>query len=83
MVFEGDRAHAALGGFNGDLDHVLRAMNEVRVSMDMTIDGAVEQLVLDARIDLQHLRVILEHLIKIILGVELARPRHRQRPPQH
>ena len=76
VVFEGDGAHAALGRLDGDLDHVLRAMNEIRKRMDVTIDGALEQLVLDPRIDLQHLRVVFEHLIKIILGIKLAHPRH-------
>ena len=76
VVFEGDRPHAALRRLDGDLDHVLRPMNEIRKSMNVTIDGTLKQLVLDPRINLQHLRVIFEHLIKIILGIELAHPRH-------
>jgi hypothetical protein len=76
VVFEGDGPHAALGRLDGDLDHILRAMYKVRKRMNVTIDGALKQVVLDPRIDLQHLRVVLEHLIKIILGIELTHPCH-------
>jgi hypothetical protein len=76
VIFEGDRPHAALRRLDGDLDHVLRPMNEIRKSMDVTIDGTLKQLVLDPRIDLQHLRVVFQHLVKIILGVELAHSCH-------
>ena len=81
VVFKSNRAHAAFGGFDGDLDHVLRAMNKIGISVNMTIDRAVEQFVLDPRIDLQHLRVVLQHLIEIILGVELAHSRDAQVRP--
>jgi hypothetical protein len=37
----------------GNLDHILRAVNEIRKGMDMTIDRTLEQLVFNARIDLQ------------------------------
>src|SRR4030095_10674339 len=47
MVFEGDGAHAALGSLDGDLNHVLGAMDEIGKSVNMAIDGAVEQLVFD------------------------------------
>ena len=69
--------------FDGDLNHVLRAMHEIRKGVDVAIDGALKQLVFDPRINLEHLRVVLQHLIKIILGVELAHPRDRQRSAHH
>src|SRR5262245_52963346 len=83
VVFESDCPHAALGRLDGDLDHVLGTMDKVWKSMDMTIDSALKQLVLDTRIDLQHLRVVFEHLIKIVLGIELAHPRHAQSSADH
>src|SRR5262245_14167359 len=83
VVFKSDRAHAALGRLDGDLDHVLGTMDKVRKGMDMTIDSVLKQLVLDTRINLQHLRVVLEHLIKIVLGIELAHPRHAQSSADH
>ena len=51
MVFESDGAHAAFRSFDGDLNHILRAVHEVRKSVDMTIDGAHEQLVFNARVN--------------------------------
>ena len=83
MVLERNRPHAALGRLDGDLNHILRAVNKVRVGVDMTVDRSFEQLVLDSRIDLKHLRVVLQHLIKVILGVELAYARHAQGSPDH
>ena len=80
VILERDRAHAALGCLDGDLNHVLRTMHEIGKRMDVTIDGALQQLVFYTRIDLQHLRVVFEHLVKIILGVQFAHPRNRQRP---
>ena len=38
------------------------------------VDRADEQLILDTRVDLQDLRVVLEHLIEVVLGVELPHP---------
>ena len=52
VIFERDGAHPALGGFDGDLNHVLGTMNKIRKGMDVTINGSLEKLVLDARIDL-------------------------------
>ena len=72
VVLEGDRAHAALRRLDRDLDHVLRAVDEIGIGVDVAVDRALEQLVFDPRIDFQHLRVVFEHLIEIILGVELA-----------
>jgi hypothetical protein len=40
VIFEGNRAHAALRRLDGDLDHILRTMNEIRIGMDVTVDGA-------------------------------------------
>ena len=72
VVLEGQRAHARLGGVDGDLDHVLGAVHEVGIGVDVAVDGVLQQLVLDARIDLEHLGVVLEHLVEVILGVELT-----------
>src|SRR5713226_1164443 len=36
VVFEGERAHPRLGGFNRDPDHVLRAMDEIGIGVDVT-----------------------------------------------
>ena len=46
--------------------------------MDVAIDGSFQQLVLDARIDLEHLRVVFEHLVEIVFGIELPDPFHSQ-----
>ena len=83
MIFERDGAHAGLRRLDGDLNHVLGAMHEVRKGVDMAIDSALKQFVFNPRIDFEHLRVVFEHLIKIILGVELAHPRDGQRPADH
>jgi hypothetical protein len=80
VVLESERAHAGLGSINGDLNHVLRAIHEVRKCMNVAVDGSFEKLVLDSRIDLEHFRVVLEHLVEIILGVELADPLHGKHP---
>jgi hypothetical protein len=83
MVLECDRAHAALRRFDRDLNHILRAMHEIRIGMNVTIDGSLEQLIFDPRINLQHLRVVFQHLIKIVFGVELPHSGNRQRSPHH
>src|SRR5688572_6311106 len=51
--------------------------------MDMAIDRSLKQLILDSRIDLQHLRVVFQHLVEIIFSVELAHSRHAQGSPDH
>ena len=83
MVLECDRAHAALRRFDRDLNHILRAVHEIRIGMNVTIDGSLEQLIFDPRINLQHLRVVFQHLIKIVFGVELPHSGNRQRSPHH
>ena len=72
VILEGQRPHAGLGGVHRDLDHVLGAVDEVGVRVNVTVDGVLKQLVLDARVDLEHLGVVLEHLIEVVLGIELA-----------
>src|SRR3989442_12258496 len=51
--------------------------------MDVAIDRPAEKLVLDPRIDLEHLGIVFEHLVKIVLGIELAHPLHAQSPAHH
>ena len=58
VIFESDGAHAAFGSLNRDLNHILRAVDKIRKSVDMTIDSSLQQLVFDTRTDLQHLRVV-------------------------
>ena len=40
--------------------------------MDVAVDGPHQKLILDSRINLEHLRVVLEHLIKIVFRIELS-----------
>src|SRR6266571_2970115 len=71
MILECQGTHPGLGGVDGDLDHVLRPVNEIGIRMDVTIDRAFQQLVFNARINLEHLRVVFEHLIEVVLRIEL------------
>ena len=41
VVFKGNGAHTALGRLDGDLKHVLRTMDEIRISVDVAVDGAL------------------------------------------
>src|SRR5436305_433979 len=58
-------------------------MNKIRIRVNVAVDRSPEQLVFDPRIDLQHLRVVLQHLIEIIFCIELAHTLHAQRAPHH
>ncbi len=40
--------------------------------MNVAVYGAFQKLVLDSRMDSQHIRVVLEHLIEIVLRIQLA-----------
>ena len=40
-----------------------------RKRVNMTIDTALKELVFDPRIDLQHLRVVFQHLVEVVLGL--------------
>src|SRR5262245_9183650 len=58
-------------------------MDKIWEGMDVTVDSSLEQLVLDTRINLQHLRVVFQHLVKIILGIEFAHSRNAQSSADH
>ena len=81
MVLEGERPHAGLGGIDRDLDEVLGAVHEIGISVHVAIDGVLQEVVLDPGMDFQHLRVVLEHLIEIVLGVQLTHPLHGKHAP--
>src|SRR5207248_2890288 len=53
---------------------------EVREGVNMVVDGADQQVVLDARVNLHDLRVVLEHLVEVVLRVQLADPVDGQDP---
>jgi len=78
VILESERAHTGLRGVDGDLNHVLRPVDEIRGGMDVAVDGALQQLVFGARINLEHLRVVFEHLIEIVFRIEFLDPFHSQ-----
>src|SRR2546422_2628239 len=74
MILECQGAHPGLGGVDCDLNHVLGPVNEIGIRMDVTIDRALQQLVFNSRINFEHLRVVFEHLIEVVLRIELPDP---------
>jgi hypothetical protein len=76
VVFEREGTHPSLGRINGHLNHVLRAVNKVRECVNVRIDRPLKKFVLDSRIDVEHFRVVLEHLVEIVFRVELANTLH-------
>ena len=83
MVLEGHGAHAGLSRIDGYINHVLGTMHEVGIGVDMVIDCSHQQLVLDTRMDFENLRVVLEHLVEVVLSVELANASHVEDTPDH
>src|SRR5262249_60326154 len=71
MILECQGAHPGLRGVDCDLNHVLGPVNEIGIRMDVAIDRALQQLVFNSGINLEHLRVVFEHLIEVVLGIEL------------
>src|SRR5579871_4752280 len=71
VIFERHGPHAGLGGVDRDLDHILRPEYEIRIRVNVRIDCANQKIVLDSGMNLENLRVILEHLIEVVLRIEL------------
>ena len=69
VVLTGHRAHTRPGGVDRHLDHVLGAMHEVGKGVNVVVDRADQQLILDTRVDPGDLRVVLEHLVEVVLRV--------------
>src|SRR5437867_6737499 len=78
MILECQGAHTGLGGVDCDLNHVLGPVNEIGICMDVAIDRALQQFVFNSRINLEHLRVVFEHLIEVVLRIELPDSFDRQ-----
>src|SRR5204863_3002161 len=78
MILECQGAHPGLGGVDCDLNHVLGPLNEIGIRMDVAIDRALQQLVFNSRINFEHLRVVFEHLIEVVLRIELPDSFDRQ-----
>ena len=51
--------------------------------MNVAINGPLQELIFDARLDLEHLRIIFEHLVEVVLGVELLDSLHGEGPSPH
>ena len=83
MVFEGDRTHARTRGVDSDLDHVLGPVDKIRVGVDVAVDRPRHQLVLDPGVNGRDARVVFEHLVEKVPGVELAGPLKGQGAAQH